>query len=132
MAKEPVLHDDAEHRDMARTIRDRQWRFADQAAEHGTLWFCWWDKGRRHQGKDRPDLWVSGLIDGLEILSWLDKHPDWWIIGKWDDAQYAAPVQITEAGRQALAERERYDLEPVDWGLVEPGHRAIPTERQAA
>lgn len=131
MSAEPVFHDDVEHREMARTIRDRQWLFADRVAAAGTLWFCWWDKARRHDGKDRTDLWVSGLIDGMEILGWLEKHPDWWIIGKWDDAQYAAPVTITDAGRAALAERDAYDLEPVDWGMVEPGHRAIPATLRA-
>lgn len=126
MRREPVFHEDPEHRGMARTIRDRQWLFADRVAEAGTLWFCWWDKARRHEGKAQSDLWVSGLIDGMEILGWLEAHPDWWVIGEWDDARYAAPVIITDAGRNALANRDAYDLEPVDWGLVEPGHRAIP------
>ena len=53
-------------------------------------------------------------------------HPDWFVVGAWDDARYAQPVHLTEAGRLALTQRARYDLEPVRGGLVEPGWEAIP------
>lgn len=129
---EPEFHDDAQHREMARRMRDGQWQFADRVAKHGTVWFCWWNKDRRHVPPYPDDVEVRGLIDGLEILGWLRSHDDWWVIGEWDDARYAAPVQLTDTGRKALAERHLYDLEPVDYGLVEPGHRAIPAERVPA
>jgi hypothetical protein len=126
----PKFHDDLEHRAQARRMRDAQWAFADLVAEHGTVWFCWWDKARRHDDREkRPaNLYVTCLISGCEMLSWIDKHADWWTVGDWDDARYAAPVSLTEAGRAALQDRQRFDMEPVDWGMVEPGHRAIPAE----
>lgn len=123
---------DERAREMARQKRDEQWAFADKAACFGTLWFCWWDKNGRHtrSGKAIPDdLVVCGLIDGIELLGWIKSHPDWWIIGEWNDERYAAPVSITSAGRAALAERDRYDMEPVTGGLVEPGWQAVPTAK---
>ena len=133
MSEPKHLTDDGA-RERARWTRDYQWKFADLAAEHGTLWFCWWDKARRHDNVEaRPaDLWVDGLLTGMEMLDWLRRHEDWWIIGKWDDARYAAPVTITDAGRAALAEREKYDMEPVYGGMVEPGWQCIPAERATA
>jgi hypothetical protein len=105
----------------------------------GTLWICWWNKDRHHERSPlaqypdgsgyRNDLLVCGLIDGMELLEWLHSHKDWWVIGEWSDERYAAPVSLTEAGRLALTEREKYDMEPVTGGLVEPGWIATPTER---
>jgi hypothetical protein len=115
-------------REMARCIRDAQWRFAERVASLGTLWVCWWNKNRHHNEKTvPPDLLICGLIDGCELLEWLNSHPDWWVIGEWSEDRYAAPVSITPAGRAALASRERFDLEPVTGGLVEPGWECIPT-----
>lgn len=107
-------------------MRDAQWAFADRVAEHGTLWFCWWDKAHRHKGARPADVFVTGLIDGLEYLDWMNRHPDWWNIGKWQDDRYAAPIQLTEAGRAALAERAKYDMEPVFGGMVDPGWKIFP------
>ena len=75
-----------------------------------------------------PDVWVCGLIKGMEILHWLEAHPDWTQIGEWSDERYAVPVHITDSGRDALANRERYDMEPVEGGLVEPGWQVIPLD----
>ena len=76
---------------------------------------------------ERPDdLMVCGLIAGMELAAWLRSHPDWTITGEWDDARYAAPVWITDAGREALAKRERYDMEPALGGPVEPGWSCVP------
>jgi hypothetical protein len=127
----PVLKEDAESQAMARRMRDGHWAFADKVLEQGTVWFCWWNKARRHVAPYPADVVVTGLIDGLELLDWLKGHEDWWIIGEWDDARYAAPVQLTEIGRRALAERHLYDLEPVNWGLVEPGYTAVPAPVEA-
>lgn len=130
MNKEPIFHSDPESRADARRMRDEHWRFADLVAEYGTVWFCWWDKARRHDRESRPaDVYVTCLITGVEILNWLESHEDWWIIGEWDDVRYAAPVSLTPAGKAALKKRDQYDMEPVDYGFVEPGHRAIPAER---
>lgn len=126
-AKQPKKLTTKHWRETARRARDEQWVFAERAAEFGTVWACWWDKDRRHKGKELPrDLFVFCLIGGTEMGDWLNRHPDWWEIGKWDDARYAAPVHITEAGRAALANRAAYDMEPVYGGLVDPGWQAIP------
>jgi len=119
----PVLREDEQSRQTARHIRDEQWRFMERAEEHNPLWFCVWNKARK---PEKPDEMRCGLMDGMETLAWADAHPDWFIIGEWDDARYARPVKLTEAGREALANRAKYDLEPAEWGMVEPGWCAIP------
>jgi hypothetical protein len=129
MTKQPprVLTTD-DDRQMARQMRDKQWAFADRVAQHGTVWCCWWNKSGRHD-TSKPladDLMVCSLLTGMELLEWLQSHPDWWVIGEWSDDRYAAPVTITDAGRAALAERDIYDMEPVYGGLVEPGWQCIP------
>lgn len=131
---EPFFHDDEHHRQLARRLRDSQWAFADLVLEHGTVWFCWWDKARRHADVSAraANLYVTGLLDGVELLNWTRQHADWWQIGEWCDARYAAPVQLTEVGKAALQNRQLYDMEPVFWGLVEPGHCAIPAEQVTA
>lgn len=125
----PIEKNDPESRALARRMRDRQWEFADKVLEHGTVWFCWWDKAHRHASPYPSDLYVTCLISGVEMLTWLNSHKDWWIIGDWDDAKYAAPVQLTDAGRASLKDRSRYDHEPVFYGFVEPGFSTIPAEK---
>jgi hypothetical protein len=124
------------HRETARHMRNEQWAFADRVAELGTVWLCWWNKNRHHDttkdGALPDDLRVSGLIDGMELLEWLNSHKDWWVIGEWSDERYAAPVSLTPAGRAALANRELYDLEPVTGGLVEPGWICVPAPAGSA
>jgi hypothetical protein len=127
----PVVRDEPNMRAMARRMRDHHWQVADRIAALGTLYICWWNKNCRLKEPYPEDLIVCGLIDGMEIIAWLNSHPDWWVIGEWDDARYAAPVSITDAGRTALAEREKYDMEPVEGGLVEPGWICIPAEKAA-
>jgi hypothetical protein len=115
-------------RQMARHMRDGQWEFMARVVELGTVWVCWWNKNRSHNDTKPlpPDLKVCGLIDGMELLEWLNSHKDWWVIGEWSDERYAAPVSLTDAGRAAFAERHRYDMELVTGGLVEPGWCAMP------
>lgn len=126
---EPRLLTDQRARDRARYTRDLQWQLLEQISEHNPLYVCWWNKNRHHNEGDIPDdLKVYGYITGMEMLHWLNAHPDWTEIGEWSDERYAAPVFITDAGREALSARSRYDLEPVAWGLVEPGWQAIPSE----
>ncbi len=128
-------------RENARRMRDRQWELMERVAALAPepLWICWWNKNRHHgpspsaQYSDgsgyREDLLICGLIDGIELLEWMRSHNDWWVIGAWSDERYAAPVTLTDAGRVALANRERYDMEPVTGGLVEPGWEAIPAPK---
>lgn len=125
-----IQHTDDASRQRARCLRDHDWKVADRIAACQPLYICWWNKNRHHDERSLPDdLLVCGLIDGMELLEWLNSHPDWWVIGEWDDARYASPVWITDAGRDALTNRHLYDMEPVRWGLVEPGHEAVPAER---
>ena len=131
-----------EDRAMARRERDFHWSILERIAKHDPLWICWWDKDRRHSERNPykketrtlpDDLLVLGLIGGSnEFLSWVGpngQHPDWLEIGEWSDERYAAPVRLTDAGRAALADRDKYDMEPVHGGLVEPGFVCIPSER---
>ena len=128
---EPIIKDDPENRNMARYMRDHQWETLERIALHNPLYICWWDKDGRHKrAKEAPDdLLVHGLITGNELAMWLKSHPDWTEVGEWDDERYAVPVWITDAGREALANRDRYDMEPVWWGLVEPGYHTVPAEK---
>jgi len=89
----------------------------------GTLWFCVWNKARREELADEHR---TCLTSGLEIMAWIDSHPNWWIKGEWSDERYAFPLQLTAAGRAALAEKDKYDMEPVTGGLVEPGFIVTP------
>lgn len=134
MADSPRMQTGEHVRRLAREIRDEQWAFAERARRVGTVWVCWWNKNRRHDtSKPLPDdLIVCGLIDGMELLDWLNRHPDWWQIGEWSDERYAAPVTITPEGCAALDRREDFDLEPVYGGLVAPGWMAIPMPRAEA
>ena len=130
MTLEPKWLIEERDRKMARHIRDRQWEMLELIALHNPLYICWWDKARRYKVKTDtpPDVWACGLIDGMRMLRWLKAHPDWTQIGEWSDERYAAPVHITDSGRDALANRECYDMEPVEGDLVEPGWRAIPLD----
>lgn len=116
-------------RENARRTRDAHWRMMERAAEHNPLWFCVWNKKRLPELADEER---HGLLDGLEMLAWTDQHPDWFIKGEWSDERYAFPLYLTEAGRQALTEREKYDMELVHGGLVEPGFVVTPIPRRAA
>ena len=66
-------------------------------------------------------LMACGLINGMEMMHWLNAHPEWITIGEWSEERCAFPVYITDRGLNALANREQYDMEPVEGGLVEPG-----------
>ena len=128
-SQQPKTLTDQASRQQARHIRDNQWRKLERIAEQDPhpLYICWWNKNRHHnRDVSPPDLLVCGLIDGMEMLHWLKAHPEWVVIGEWSDERYAAPVHITDSGLDALSKRERYDLEPVVGGLVEPGWQAIP------
>jgi hypothetical protein len=130
MSDEPKLLTDSFWPDYARKVRDRQWRLMDLAAEFGTAWFCVWNKARK---PELADEMRHGLIDGMEVMGWFTRdHPDWFIVGKWDDARYALPIQLTEAGRAAMADRSKYDDEPVFGGLVDPGWKAFPAPKEEA
>jgi len=114
-------------REMARRMRDSHWAFMEKVQQLGTLWWCTWDKERRHK-PPADDVYVSGLIDAMELSEWISRHEDWWVKGEWSDERYALPVQLTDEGRRALAERHLYDMEPVTGGMVEPGWICVPAE----
>jgi hypothetical protein len=123
----PKRLSDKQSREDARCTRDQQWAFMEKVARLGTLWVCWWNKDRHHPRAGAPeDLEICGLIDGCELLDWLNSHREWWVIGEWSEERYAAPVQLTEVGRVAFAQREQYDMEPLHGGLVEPGFIVTP------
>ena len=129
---EPRQLTEPKDRMMARQIRDRQWRTLELVAEHNPLYICWWDKAGRHRHADPPpNLLVSSPIDSNQLIDWLKQHPDWTEIGEWSETHYAAPVYITDPGRAALLNREQYDLEPVQGGMVEPGWTCIPAPAMA-
>ena len=115
-------------RDCARRVRDAQWEFMEQIQKFGTVWWCIWNKNSHHEPPYPEDYLICGLIDGMELNSWMHSHPDWWIKGEWDESRYAMPVQLTDAGRAALANRAQYDMEDVEGGLVEPGFIVTPAE----
>ena len=127
------------HREIARRVRDSQWKFMERTEKFGTIWVCWWNKNGYHKPSPaaqypdgsgyRADMLICGLIDGCKLAEWLNSHSDWWVIGEWSNERYAAPISITAAGRAALENRGLYDMEPVTGGLVEPGWTTIPNPR---
>lgn len=129
----PKLLTDDRNRAMARRMRDQHWAFMEKVASLAPdpLWWCIWNKNRHHQGKEAPNQYWSGLIDGMELNEWMHLHRDWWARGEWDASQYAFPVRLTDAGRAAIANRAPYDMEPVTGGLVEPGWEATPLPPEA-
>ena len=129
---EPKVRESPRERDWARAIRDRQWALLERIAEHDPLWVCWWDKfGRHTRTEERPDdLEVLDVISSIELGMWIGErgpHADWIEEGPWSEERCAAPVRITAAGRAALETRDRFDMEPVYGGFVEPGWVCIPT-----
>jgi hypothetical protein len=123
-ANAPDRSADANYAEHARRSRDYQWRFMARVLEVGTLWFTPWEKNRRPQAADE---WRDGLLTGLDIVRWWTAHPDWFVIGEWDNERSARPIQLTDAGRAALADRATYDLEPYHGGMIEPGWIAVPS-----
>jgi hypothetical protein len=112
----------------ARKERDSQWEFMERVAREGIVWICPWDKYKRH--KDGDGVYVFGLIGSNEFFHWLDSHKDWWVRGDWSEERCARSIQITEAGRNALANREQYDTELIHGGMVEPGYVVRPWPRK--
>src|SRR5690606_5897134 len=102
-------------REAARWTRDRQWEFMERVAKHGTLWFCVWNKYGRPEAEDE---WRDGLLTGMDILDWMKRHRDWFVIGRWNDGRYAQPIKLKPPGRRALQNRHLYDMEPIHGGLV--------------
>jgi hypothetical protein len=119
----PVSLTDAARQQYARRLRDRQWWFMERMARVGTLWYCPWNKCRRPAA---PDEVRDSLLSAISLLDWIDQHPAWFLEGPWDETRDAFPLQLTEAGRAALQQRERYDWEPVRGGLVAPGWEVRP------
>lgn len=113
-------------REIARYVRDGQWAFMERIQAVGKLWFCVWNKDRRHQKPYPADLWVCCLMTGLDYENWMQRHPDWFIKGRWSEKRYARSVRLTPAGVAALANRNLYDMEPLHGGLVEPGYTVLP------
>lgn len=89
----------------------------------GLLWFCNWNKNKMAEGADEYRV---SLFSGCDIVDWTNTHPDWFVFGEWNKERYAFPVQLTDAGRAALANRERWDMEDVQGGMVEPGWVCSP------
>ena len=110
-------------REHARQIRNTQWRLMERMEERGTLWICPWNKRRL---PTQADEFRDGLLGWMEKGTWFEKHADWFLIGEWNEDRDARPYQLTNAGREALNNRELYDMEPVEGGMVNPGWQATP------
>jgi len=123
-------------RQTARRIRDKQWEIMESAvANGGEVRICPWDKRRYsyekgdHYLEALPGEFRFCLIGFMETFSWFDRtHPDWFTVddAEWDEERATHLYRLTDAGRAALEDRERYDMEPVEGGLVEPGWQAVP------
>ena len=109
---------------IARRERDGQWEFMERVAREGIVWMCPWDKYGRHKNGD--GVYVFGLLGSNEFYHWLDSHKDWWIRGRWSEKRCARSIRITDAGRKALKNREKYDMELIFGGMVEPGYVVMP------
>jgi hypothetical protein len=101
----------------------------ERVAREGVVWMCPWDKYRRH-GAD--GVYVFGLIGSNEFFHWLADHKEWWIHGRWSEKRCARSIRLTDAGIEALANRELYDGELIYGGMVEPGYVVKPWPRKKA
>lgn len=110
-------------RQIARRTREFQWKFTERAGQHNPLWFCVWNK---HRLPEKPDEFRCCLMSGLDITDWIRSHPNWFRWGQWSEKRQARSVRLTDYGRQALMEREKYDMELVHGGLVTPGYVVEP------
>ena len=120
----PKLLTDLNNRRYARELRDTHWEFMERIEKLGMLWWCIWNKNGKEEALDEVRC---SLIRGLEINSWIQRHRNWFRVGRWSEERYAQPVRLTRRGEWALHHRKRYDLEPVEGGLVEPGWIAYPS-----
>ena len=114
---------DRDSRQRARSIRDSQWAFMERLVRETTVNVNVWNK---YGQEERPDELRLDLISGQELCDWLRTHANWFQIGPQNYERWTNPVSLTDAGRAALVERAKYDMEPVTGGLVEPGWQAIP------
>ena len=99
----------------------------ERVAQSGKIWLCPWDKYGYFKKETPMNTVVYDLFSSLELFGWLKSHSNWWVIGKWNEKHYAYPITITTAGRKAFEEWEKYDMEYVTGGLIEPGWRAKPS-----
>ena len=106
-------------------MRDFHWKTLERIAEHDPLEICWWDKYRRHK-REKPDNLLALSPMRVDLARWLRDHADWIEEGSWSDETCSMPYRITDAGREALANRGRHDSEPVYGGMIEPGWQAEP------
>lgn len=113
---------------IARRERDGQWEFMERVAREGIVWMCPWDKYGRHKNGD--GVHVFGLLGSNEFYHWLDSHKDWWIRGRWSEKRCARSIRITDVGRRALKNRDKYDMESIFGGMVEPGYVVTPWPRK--
>ncbi len=111
-------------RDMARRVRDYHWEIMEKIAANGALRVCLWDKKRL---EEQPGEVRMGLISGMEWMNWVRRHRNWFVVSRKHDERDAFVMKLTTAGRQALRDRAKYDMEPVEGGLVEPGWIAVPS-----
>ena len=123
---EPKRLDDDWNREVARRTRDRHWSYMEKMAERGKLWICPWDKYRKYPDGDPEDTVVLCLITGCEWWEWANSHKDWFKVGRWSEKRCAHPISLTDAGREALANRHLYDMEDHHGGLVDPGYVVTP------
>lgn len=128
-------------RETARRIRDEQWRIMEAAAANGgAVRICPWDKKRvwrngqgYHHLDPIPGEFRFSLLSFMETFSWFDMdHPDWFTTddADWDEERQTHLYRLTDAGRRALEERDRHDMEPVKGGLVEPGWQCVPIPKE--
>lgn len=126
---EPKRLTSRDWRRRARSTRDAQWAFMEKIAALGVLWFCCWNKLGKPELADEVR---TSLFGGMALNDWMFRHRAWFRIGRWNEERYASPIRLKPAGRRALRQRWRYDLEPVFGGMVEPGWQAIPEPRRTS
>lgn len=122
----PKMLRDRGTRETARYIRDRQWSLMERMV-NAPLRVCLWDKKRLTA---EPGEVRFCLISGMEFMNWVRSHRRWFVVGRKHDERDAFVMKLTKAGRWAFRHKKRYDMAPVEGGLVEPGWVAIPAPRK--
>lgn len=100
----------------------------ERMQEHGTLWICPWNQRGL---PEKEDEWRFSYMGWVTLSYWFEEHAEWFEVGEWDEDRYACPYRLTAGGIKGLANRQKYDMEPVRGGLVGPGWTCIPAEAGA-
>lgn len=117
-------------RQRARVIRNEQWSIMTRLAGGGSVRIFWFGASVSQDpfGTLANNLMPEDAdqIHGIELIAWIKRHKAWWEITRRASEPSSVRLRLTYAGRHALRNRGRYDMEPVEGGSIDDRWRCIP------